>query len=137
MPMGTGATTLQTIPAGPFVTDPVTFAQQTVRDQERIEVRTGTLGGTWSTPIPQVGIVQKLRTIVTGTMTVTAGGATASNLWPHGLLEEFRLSANGQNDLHSYSGIDAHVMRFVRFPAYEEAADTLSLIHISEPTRPY
>lgn len=124
MPMGTGATTLQTIPAGPFVPNPAVFDSQTVRNQERFEVRDVDFGTTWSTEIPQVGILQKLRHIVKGTITIGVGGATPTALWPHGLLEDVRLSANGQNDLHSLTGIDLHVLRFLRFPAYEEAVDT-------------
>jgi hypothetical protein len=122
--MGSGTPTLQTIPVQSFQTNPGLFFQQTVRTQERIEQQVITAGGTWNTPIPQVGVIQKLRTVITGTITIASGGATPTERWPHGLLEEAKLSANGQNDLHSLSGIDLHVLRFCRFPAYEEAVDT-------------
>lgn len=124
MPYGTGATTLQTIPVDPYVIDPVSFFAMTVRDQSRIEQKAGPgFGGNWDLAIPQVGIVQKIRVIAEGTLVVDADGATPTNRWPHGLLKRVRLTANGQNDLHSYDGIDAHVMRFCRFPAYEDAVD--------------
>lgn len=125
MPMGTGATTLQTIPVDPYRISPAEFFGMTVRDQSRIERKTGVdFGGVWDTPMPQVGIIQKIRTIAIGTLTVSANTATPTNRWPHGVLKRVRLTANGQNDLHNYDGIDAHVMRFCRFPAYEDAVDS-------------
>lgn len=124
MPYGTGSNTLQTIPVGSYVSDGPTFWEQTERNQERIEVQPITPGRPWVMPLPQVGVVQKIRTFITGTITVAATKtATPSNLWPYGLLEDVKLSCNGQNDLHSLSGIDLHVMRCLRYPAYSEAVD--------------
>lgn len=124
MPMGTGAPTLQNLPASNFVVDPANFMAMTSKQVYTTATQAAPGGGSFFTAqLPQVGVLSKLRVIFAGSMTVAVGGATAADEWPHNLLSKFVLGVNGQNDLYSLSGVDLHALRFVRFPAFEDATD--------------
>lgn len=124
MPVGTGAETLQTIPAQPFVVDPGAFFQMTRKNilQARSLPAPGP-GASVATQLLQTGVVSKLQLTFVGTLTVTTAAATSGMDWPYNLLKGFTLSANGQNELFSCDGLDLHVLRFLRYPAYVERVD--------------
>jgi hypothetical protein len=125
MAVGTGAETLQNIPASPFVTDPAAFFQMT--EKQVITPKSFATPGSGlfrQEQLLQAGIVSKLRITFIGTLTVATASVVTSDQWPYNLLKSFRLSANGQNDLFSCDGIDLHVRRFIQYPAYVESVDT-------------
>lgn len=125
MPSGTGAVTLQNIPASPFVTDPTAFFQMTEKNviTPKTIAAPGQGVSSGAQQILQTGVVSKLQITFVGTLTVTTAQVTTSDRWPYGLLDGFRLSANGENDLYSCDGVDLHVLRFARYPAYVERTD--------------
>ncbi len=124
MPSGTGAVTLQNIPSGEFVTDPAAFFQMT--EKNVLTAKTAALpnpGGFVPVQLLQTGIVSKLVINFKGTLTVQYGAVTTSNEWPYNLLNQFSLSANGQNDLFNCSGVDLHVLKYLKYPAYKDVVD--------------
>jgi hypothetical protein len=125
MPTGTGAVTLQNIPASPFVVDPGAFFQMTEKNvTSPLNVAApGQGASSGARQILQTGIVSKLQITFVGTLTVATAAVTTSDRWPYGLLDNFKLSANGENDLFSCDGVDLHVLRFARYPAYVERVD--------------
>lgn len=124
MPVGNGAVTLQTIPSEPFVVDPAAFFQMTEKNVATVKTLAApTPGGFTSTQLLQTGIISKLALVFKGTLTVATAAVTTSNQWPYNLLGGFNLSANGQNDLFNCNGIDLHTLRYVKYPAYEDATD--------------
>ena len=124
MPMGTGAPTLQNLPANNFVVDPAAFMAMTSKQVYTTRAQAAPGAGSFFTAqLPQVGVLSKARVIFAGNITVAVGGATANDEWPHNLLSKMVLGVNGQNDLFSLSGVDLHALRFVRFPAFEDQSD--------------
>lgn len=124
MPVGTGAETLNTIPSEPYVVDPAAFFQRTEKNVMTVKTfSTPGPGQTQSAVLPQVGIVSKLMLKFVGTVTVATAAATTGAAWPYNLASKFTLSANGQNDLWSCSGIDLKCLRFLRYPAYTDVVD--------------
>jgi hypothetical protein len=125
MPSGTGAVTLQNIPASPFVTDPSAFFQMTEKNviTPKTIAAPGQGSSSGAQQILQTGVVSKLQITFVGTLTVATAAVTTGDRWPHGLLSGFRLSANGENDLYSCDGVDLHALRFARYPAYVERVD--------------
>lgn len=123
MATGTGSVTLQNIPTNPFVIDPARFFQQTRKNVVTNDAVTVGSGKFQNRRLPTVGIVSKLQLVFQGQVVIAAGGATTSDLWPHGLLSSFILSANGQNELVSVNGLDLHTLRFLRYPAFTEKID--------------
>lgn len=124
MPIGTGADILQGIPAGNFVMDPAAFFQQTVKNVLTPIQEPDDGPGTYSTnQLLQTGVVSKLRVTFQGTLTVAGGAVTTSKAYPYAMLSQLRLSANGQNDLFSCSGITLHALRNLRYPAFSDATD--------------
>lgn len=123
-PVGTGAETLDFLPSVPFVPDVSAFNAQTVKNHSTpVNFSTPALGGFEVKELPNVGIASKLFLEFDGTFDVETADATTGHDWPYGLLRQFKLSANGQNDLFSCSGVDLHVLRFARYPAYDERVD--------------
>lgn len=125
MPVGVGSQTLQTIPAQPFVPDPAQFFAMTSKTvlTPRVPPIPGP-GVPVSLQLLQAGIVSKLQITFVGSMVVATGGATtAAAKWPYGFLDKVRLSANGQNDLFSCSGVDLNVERYLQFPAFVDFVD--------------
>lgn len=124
MPLGTGAIQSASVPAEPFELNPEAFFSMTRRNEHWVETQPlPTPGTSWQRQLPQTGIISRLVTTFRGQIVVASGGATPSNIWPYGLMNKFNLSANGQNNLWSCSGVDLHTLRFVRYPAYEEHVD--------------
>lgn len=124
MAIGTGADTLQNIPAQPFVTDPALFMQMTSKEIKTFAPQPAPGQGVFfNKALPQVGIVAKLLINFVGTVTVAGGASTTGNRWPYGLIDSFVLNANGQNELWNCDGLDLAVLRDLRYPAYVEAVD--------------
>ena len=121
MPIGTGAVLLQTIPVDPYVEDSGQFFAKTAPNTDTIEVQALTMGQRWDLALPQVGVLQKLRFIVTGKLVVASGGVVQTQRWPHGIIERLRFTAGGVADLFELDGIDLHTIRFCRYPAFEDA----------------
>jgi hypothetical protein len=124
MPMGTGAELLRMLPEQDYVMDPGAFFAMTRGNVQtpRSHPHPGAaqpIGG----QLLQVGIVSKLRIVFEGQAVVSTAAATTGDQWPYNLLKGVRLTINGQNDVWSCDGIDLHVLRFTRYPAYEEAVD--------------
>lgn len=124
MPSGVGADTLQNIPTQPYVINPAQFFALTEKNEGTLKSRTHPGAGSFFTEqLAQTGIISKLRLMFVGTVTVATAAATTSNRWPYGLVENFKLSANGQNDLFNVDGLDLHALRFIRYPAFTNVAD--------------
>lgn len=124
MAIGTGTPTLQTIPTQAFRISPAEFFAKT--DKEVFTAKTLThpsAGQPWTTALLQAGIVGRLELKFVGTLVVSTAAVTTSSAWPYNLLNNFTLSANGQNLLWNCSGIDLKALRHVRFPSYSELVD--------------
>jgi hypothetical protein len=120
--VGTGAETIQSIPVQPFTVDPGLFFQLTSKQVNPIPgIAHPGAGQSWARQLPQVGIVSRLRVIFQGTATVVTANAVTGKAWPYGLIKNLKLSANGQNDLVSCDGLDLHVLRSLRYPAFAES----------------
>ncbi len=124
MAVGTGAETAQNIPNVNYVTDPGAFMNHTSRniDTPRSIAAPGE-GGFRGVELPPNGILSKLFVIFDGTITVDTADAVAGVNYPYGLLSEFGLTVNGQNDLWNCDGLDLHTLRFTRYPSYDELID--------------
>jgi hypothetical protein len=66
--------------------------------------------------VPEVGILSKLRFIVTGTVTTVraTGTIVTTDAWPHGLFSRISLRLNGQNQPWGVRGQDLQVLRQAR-----------------------
>lgn len=125
MPSGVGATTIANDPSAqglPFAPDPGAFFAQTERNEWTAQTFAAPGSGlTARQQLPQVGVMAKLTILFVGTVDVTlgtAGTAVTAGHYPYGLIDQFVLSANAQNDLISVSGADLYAMRAVRHPGY-------------------
>lgn len=125
MPYGIGADTLSLVPAAPFVTEPGMFFAQTRKNVLTPGGQIAAPGGgqSFSRQLPQTGILSKARLIFDGSLVVATAAVTTADIWPYGLLSDLKVNANGQTDLFSCNGQDLHVLRFTRYPAYEEQVD--------------
>ena len=123
--VGTGGETIQSIPVQPFTTDPGLFFQLTSKQVNPIPgIAHPGAGQAFSRQLPQVGIKSKLRVTFNGTLTVATAAATTGKDYPYNLLKNFKLSANGQNDLFNVSGVDLQVLRDLRYPSFIEGVQT-------------
>lgn len=121
MPSGVGADTLQSIPAPNHVVDPAKFFQLTERNVGTLISRSTPGAGQFFTEqVVKTGILGKLRLQFVGSLAVASAAVTSGVRWPHGLLEQFVLGANGQNDLISVDGLDLHTLRSLRYPAFTD-----------------
>jgi hypothetical protein len=124
MPSGVGATTLVNDPRAQgvaFAPDPAAFFELTEKNEYTpFSFPAPGSGSTVMRQLPQAGVLSKIWVLFVGTLTTVdgTGAVTTTSTWPYGLLDRLSLSANAQNDLHTYSGLDAHVMRAVRNPGF-------------------
>lgn len=129
MPTGTGAAKVRNIPDSPWVMSPSAFDQLTER-QELVPISSAAPGfGSFALEqLPQAGIIGRLKVVFEGTITYAdnTGSITTRWKWPYGLMDGFKLSANFQDGIFSCSGVDLHVLRFLRHPAYAEATDSFT-----------
>lgn len=120
MPSGVGATTIQNDPSVSgvqFVVDPAAFFDMTERNvyTARRLAAPGS-GGTLNTDLPQAGVLAHIQIIFEGQLSTTlnTGTITTANQWPYGLLDEFILSVNAQNDVYSIRGTALHALDRLR-----------------------
>jgi hypothetical protein len=126
MAVGTGAETLANLPAQPYVVDPTLFFQMTSRNFVQFGSNAPSGGETFTRQLPQTGVIGKLTITFVGTfVTADASGAipVPGIRYPYGLIDQFALNANGQNQLWNCTGEDLHALRNARYPAYEETVD--------------
>ena len=123
MPSGVGAVTVINDPstsAIPFVVDPASFFELTEKNIYTAHTfdSFGVNGGTENRQLPQAGVLAMIRIMFVGTLTTTigAGSTTSAARWPYGLLDEFVLSVNAQNDVFSLNGTDLAALRAIRNP---------------------
>lgn len=81
------------------------------------------LGTTDTVQLRQTGIVAGLEVRVKGTITFggTIGTTTMAYEWPFNLIQEFRLSANGQSNLLRYRGLTARAYEMAVNPRLDDA----------------
>lgn len=126
MPLGTGQDVMHNVPATPFTPSPGEFDARTSRTaSHQISFPTPGAGNSAMRELPKAGVLTWVRVSFDGTLTSTPGGGsvTAGWRWPYGLLSNLNFSANLQNGLVNASGIDLHVLRFLRNPAFIDATD--------------
>lgn len=80
------------------------------------------LGTTDTVQLRQTGIVAGLECRVKGTITFggTIGVTTMSYEWPFNLIQEFRLSANGQSNLQRWRGLSARAYELATNPRLDD-----------------
>lgn len=124
MPSGVGATTLVNDPRAQgvaFAPDPAAFFELTERNEyQAFSMVVPGSGATAMHELPKAGVLSKIWVLFVGIITTTLGGGTVTTTsrWPYGFIDRVSLSANAQNDLHTYNGLDAHVLRAVRNPGF-------------------
>ena len=120
MPSGVGASTLVNDPpvsGVQFVVDPAAFFDMTERNVYTARRLTSPgSGGSLNDDLPQAGVLAHLQIIFEGQLSTTLGGGTitTSNNFPYGLLDEFVLSVNAQNDVYSIRGTALHAFDRLR-----------------------
>jgi len=111
---------IQGIASPNYRVDPAKFYPNTRR--MRFPMRTGTaingLGGTDSVQLRQTGIVAGLELRVYGTLTFggTIAGTSMSTEWPLNIIQDCRLSANGQSNLMKCKGLTLRAAEIVSNP---------------------
>lgn len=126
MAIGTGARHLSNLPAQPFVINPALFFELTQRNEDTFASKDWPgFGNPLTFELPHADIIASLTVIFEGTVT----GATAGTMdpwWAYRLLKEIVFAGSGKSDLHSASGLDFHVLRFIRNPALNRGVEFYS-----------
>lgn len=126
MATGTGAKVLSNLPAQPFVINPELFFQLTEKQEDTFESKAWPgFGAPISFTIPKADILAGLTVVFEGSIAGATSG-TVDPLWAYRLLKEIRFSGSGKSDLHSASGLDFHVLRFIRNPALNRGVEFYS-----------
>lgn len=126
MPTGTGAVVIKNLPSSKFAINPALFNTLTSKNVfDPVNFALPAFGNYYQSQLLQVGIVSKLRLLVTGTLTTTGTTVTIAPTakWPWGLISQFTVSGNGQNDFIACDGWDLHVLQICRNRAL---VDTIS-----------
>jgi len=121
MPTGTGAVNLRNLPATKFAINPGLFNQLTSKTVfNPINFALPAFGNYVENQLLQVGIVSKLRLIVTGTITTVGAPTTIvpTAKWPWGLLSRVTISGNGQNDFIACDGWDLRIRQITANRAF-------------------
>lgn len=81
------------------------------------------LGSVDTVQLRQTGIVAGLEVRVTGSVVFggTIGTTTMSYEWPFNLIQEARLSANGQSNLLRYRGLTVRALEFITNPKIDDS----------------
>lgn len=116
---------IQGVTSPNVVVDPPTFYAATRRlrfPMSALKAISG-LGATDSVQLRQTGIIGSLEVRVQGTITFggTIGTTTMSYEWPFNLIQEARLSANGQSNLVRCRGLTIRALEFVTNPKIDDA----------------
>jgi len=122
--MNPSAPLLQGVQAPDVQVDPKSFypATRRMRFPMKSLVNIAGLGSTDPVTLRQTGIVSYLEIRVTGTLVFggTITGTSMSFLWPFGLINEVRLSANGQSNLIKCRGIALRAYECVTNPRVDD-----------------
>ena len=115
---------IQGVTSPNVVVDPDTFYKATRRlrfPMSALKAIAG-LGSTDSVQLRQTAILAGLEVRVAGTITFggTIGTTTMSYMWPFDLVQEFRLSANGQSNLIRARGLSIRAMEFITNPKIDD-----------------
>jgi len=123
--MTPSAPLIQGVTSPNVVVDPPTFyaATRRLRFPMRSLTAIAGLGSTDSVQLRQTGIIGGLEIRVVGTVTFggTIGTTTMSYEWPFNLIQEIRLSANGQSNLVKARGLSIRALEFVTNPKIDDA----------------
>ena len=115
---------IQGVTSPNMVVDPPSFyaATRRLRFPMRSLTAIAGLGTTDSVQLRQTGIISSLEIRVQGTITFggTIGTTTMSYEWPLNLIQEVRLSANGQSNLIRARGLTVRAMEFVTNPKLDD-----------------
>jgi hypothetical protein len=121
--VGTGAKVLSNLPAQPFVINPELFFQLTEKQEDTYDTKPWPgFGSPITSTIPKADILAGLTIVFEGTVTGATAG-TVDPLWAYKILKEIRFAGSGKSDLHSASGLDFHVLRFIRNPALNRGVE--------------
>lgn len=116
---------IQGVTSPDVVVDPPSFyaATRRLRFVMRSLTAIAGLGTTDSVQLRQTGILQSLEIRVQGTITFggTIGTTTMSYEWPFNLIQEVRLSANGQSNLVRCRGLSIRALEFITNPKLDDS----------------
>lgn len=136
MPTGTGAIALRNLPVTKYVINPGLFNQLTSRVVfDPINFALPTFGNYTTGQLLQVGIISKIRLVITGTITTTGTTCTIAPTvhWPWNLIS-VKLSGNGQNNFINCDGWDLRLRMYAQNRALN---DTLSSFPSSSGSAPF
>lgn len=126
MTVGTGAKYLANLPAIPHEINPPLFAQLTQRNEDTFAQKAFPgFGAPLDFEVPHADIIAGITISFEGSV-AGAGAGTVDPLWAYRLLKEIQFSASGKTDLHWASGLDFHVLRFLRNPALNRGVEFYS-----------
>jgi hypothetical protein len=115
---------IQGVTSPNLTVDPATFYAATRRLRFPMKSLTAIqgLGSTDSVQLRQTGIITSLELRVQGTVVFggTIGTTTMSYEWPFNLIQEVRLSANGQSNLIRARGLSIRALEFVTNPKLDD-----------------
>lgn len=116
---------IQGVTSPDVVVDPPSFyaATRRLRFPMRSLTAIAGVGTTDSVQLRQTGIIQSLEIRVQGTITFggTIGTTTMSYDWPFNLIQEVRLSANGQSNLVRCRGLSIRALEFICNPKLDDS----------------
>lgn len=117
---------IQGIPSPSVVVNPSLFYKATRRLRFPMQGKTAIsgIGGSDQVQLRQTGIVAGLEVRISGKVVVggTIGTTTCSYKWPHGFIKNFTLSANGQSQLVSASGLRIRALECAMNPKLTDHA---------------
>ena len=129
MPLGPGQDVMHNVPATPFTPSPGEFDARTSRTaSKQISFPTPGAGQSFMRELPKAGILTWVKVTFDGTLVTTTPTGTVVPRWPwpYGFLGALNFSANLQNGLVNASGVDLHVHRFLRNPAFVDSTDVFT-----------
>lgn len=126
MSLGTGAKLLSNLPSQPFVIDPPKFFKLTTKLEDLVVTKAWPgFGAPLPIELPHADIVAMLTISFEGNVAGAAAGVEDPN-WAYRLLKEIRFSGSGSTDLQAASGMDYHVLRFMRNVALNRGVEFYS-----------
>lgn len=132
MPSGTGAVNLRNLPNVKYEINPAKFFALTEKNVfPPLNFTIPAPANYTEVQLLQVGVVSTLRLIYKGVLTfttgTTAGGLTSTFKWPYGLIGNFTLSGNGQNNFFNCTGYDLYLRQLAQYRAFVDGYTQASL----------
>lgn len=132
MPSGTGAVNLRNLPNVKYEINPAKFFALTEKNVfPPLNFPLPAPANYSEQQLLQVGVVSTLRLIYKGTVTYatagTAGSLSSTFKWPYGVLSNFTLSGNGQNNFFNCSGYDLYLRQLVQYRAFVDGYTVATL----------